>query len=194
MAAKASTEESSGASPAENAAGENASNPARAIASPRTPPAAASTTDSVSNCLAILHTPAPIALRTAISRARPLARASKRFATLPHAISSTSATAPKSISSAGRVFAVRSSLSGATRIPHPVLVDGCSAASLRESVSSRAAACCWLIPGRSRAINAAGCRTGFVSSSPSSGPGGSHNSAKSGSLNEAGMTPITLKT
>ena len=40
------------------------------------------------------HRPAPSAMRTEISRARPIARASMRFARLAHAISRTNPTAP----------------------------------------------------------------------------------------------------
>ena len=47
---------------------------------------------------------APSAMRTAISFCRSTARASSRLATFAHAISSTSATAPVSRSSAGRMF------------------------------------------------------------------------------------------
>ena len=44
--------------------------------------------------------PAPMAERTAISRARPVARANRRFATLAQAISRTNATAPETAQSA----------------------------------------------------------------------------------------------
>ena len=56
---------------------------------PRPPPHSASTTLSVSSWRTIRPRPAPSAVRTAISRARAAPRASSRFATLPHAISST---------------------------------------------------------------------------------------------------------
>ena len=49
---------------------------------------------SVSNCRTMRPRPAPSAARTAISRCRAVARASSRFATFAHAISSTSVTAP----------------------------------------------------------------------------------------------------
>ena len=51
-------------------------------------------TASVSSCRTIRHRPAPSAARIEISRCRTDARASSRFATLAHAISSTSVTAP----------------------------------------------------------------------------------------------------
>ncbi len=51
---------------------------------------------SVSNCRMIRPRPAPTAARMAISRLRPVARASRRLATLAHAMSSTKPTAPAS--------------------------------------------------------------------------------------------------
>ena len=59
---------------------------------PRLPPSADKSTDSVSNCRTKRPRPAPIASRTAISRCRADARASKRFATLAQAIIRTSPT------------------------------------------------------------------------------------------------------
>ncbi len=66
-----------------------------AIATPVMPPSAARTRLSVSTCLTMRPRPAPIAARIASSRCRAARRASSRFATLPHAISSTSATAAR---------------------------------------------------------------------------------------------------
>ena len=54
----------------------------------------ASTVLSVSSWRTMRPRPAPSAVRTAISRPRAAPRASSRFATLPHAIRSTSPTAP----------------------------------------------------------------------------------------------------
>ena len=62
-----------------------------AIARPAMPPSAASTRLSVSTCLTMRPRPAPIAARIASSRERAASRASSRLATLPQAISSTSA-------------------------------------------------------------------------------------------------------
>ena len=53
--------------------------------------------------------PAPMAVRMAISRRRPVARTSSRLATLAHAINSTNPTAPRSTSSS--VCALRTSVS-----------------------------------------------------------------------------------
>jgi hypothetical protein len=77
----------------------------------------ASTTLSTSNCPMICTRLAPIAARTAISIARPLARASSRFAMLTHVISSTSSTAPVSISMPGRALPTTCSCNGTTRNP-----------------------------------------------------------------------------
>ena len=63
--------------------------PANPSASPRMPPASESSTLSVSNCRMIRPRPAPMAVRIAISRLRPVARTSNRFATFAHAISRT---------------------------------------------------------------------------------------------------------
>src|SRR5207245_6286842 len=52
---------------------------------------------------------APSAIRSAISRERPLKRTSKRFATLLHAINRTQATAASKVANAGRKFPVTSS-------------------------------------------------------------------------------------
>ena len=72
----------------------NASVHIEAITTPRTPAASASTTLSASNCRTICRRVAPSATRMAISRDRVLARATIRFATFAHAMSSTNPTAP----------------------------------------------------------------------------------------------------
>ena len=56
-----------------------------------------------------LRREAPIAIRNAISRRRPLNLTSNRFATLLHAISNTNATAVSNVANAGRRFPVVSS-------------------------------------------------------------------------------------
>src|SRR5262249_15874283 len=63
---------------------------------------------SHTNSLTILPRDAPIAMRSAISRRRPLKRTSKRFATLLHAISNTKQTAPKRVTNPVRIFSVTS--------------------------------------------------------------------------------------
>ena len=59
---------------------------------PRTPPATLSTSDSIRSCRMSCHFDAPTASLTATSFCRATARAISRFATLKHAISSTSPT------------------------------------------------------------------------------------------------------
>ena len=63
-----------------------------------------SKTLSVSSCRTSRCHPAPSAVRIATSFCRPLARVSRRFATLAQAISSTSATDPSSTSNARRTL------------------------------------------------------------------------------------------
>ena len=77
--------------------------PAHASPMPITPPAAPISRLSVRSCRTSRPRPAPIAARSAISRSRTDARASSRFATFVHAISSTQATAPSSTRIAGRI-------------------------------------------------------------------------------------------
>ena len=92
----------------------NPRTPAAPRARPRTPPHPASSTLSVSSWRTTRPRAAPIAERTANSRWRPAARASSRLATFAHAISSTSATAPNSTSSAVRTSPVVASRIGTT--------------------------------------------------------------------------------
>ena len=66
--------------------------PQKAKSTPTAPPNAASNTLSVSSCRTRRQRPAPTASRVVISALRKADRASNRFATLAHAISSTSAT------------------------------------------------------------------------------------------------------
>ena len=63
-------------------------------------------------------------MRTAISRSRAAARASKRFARLAQAINSTSSTAPLNTSSAGRRSPVMRRCSGRGQNPHAVEESG----------------------------------------------------------------------
>ena len=94
----------------------SACNPAAAASSPTSPATAPSTTLSESSCRTSLDPVAPSALRTAISRSRPAARASIRFATFAHAISRISPTAPNSSISRGRISPTSASSSGTTVI------------------------------------------------------------------------------
>ena len=69
---------------------------------PSTAPAPLRTSDSVRRSRTRSPRPAPSAARTALSRTRPVARASSRFVTLTQAISSSSPTAPSRIHSVRR--------------------------------------------------------------------------------------------
>ena len=73
-----------------------------ALKPPAMVPAAASTRLSTRTWRTRRRRDAPSAARTAISRARTVARASSRLATLRHAVTSRSATAPSRTKSAGR--------------------------------------------------------------------------------------------
>ncbi len=76
--------------------------PAQASPRPSAAPAAASTRLSVRSWRVSLPCPAPIEARTAISRCRPSARESSRFATLAQAMSIRNPTAPKTRTRARR--------------------------------------------------------------------------------------------
>jgi len=78
--------------------------PHTAPRSPSVPPIAAITTLSVSSWRTMRARPAPRARRIAISRCRTDDRASRRLATLAHAMRSTQPTAASSVSSAGRTL------------------------------------------------------------------------------------------
>ena len=79
---------------------------------PRMPPTSDSTTLSVSSWRMMRPRDPPIAARMAISRRRPVARTSRRFATLAQAISRTKLTAPPSTSSDDRTFRTSTSRIG----------------------------------------------------------------------------------
>jgi len=70
---------------------------------------------SVSSCPISVDRLAPMAARIAISRARTVARAINKFATLATTISSTQPTAPRSTSSGVRADPTRRSCSGVAR-------------------------------------------------------------------------------
>ena len=86
-------------------AGSNCTRPCKLAAAaikPAMPASAPTSTLSDNNCRMIRREEAPSAPRIAISRWRPVARASIRLATLAQAISRIKPTAPKSSSSRGR--------------------------------------------------------------------------------------------
>ena len=119
---------------------------ARIPAVPRSRPSAPPTNDSmrlsVSSCRMMRPRPAPMAARTAISRLRVVARASSRFATFAHAMSSTKLTAPSSSQSVGRTFATSASRSGSAlkNVSRPSALGNLRVYSAAETFS-RACAC-----------------------------------------------------
>ena len=75
---------------------------------PTSPAIALTSRLSNTNNRTMLVRDAPIAIRSAISRRRPLKRTSRRLATLLHAISKTKQTAAKSVAKPARKFSVTS--------------------------------------------------------------------------------------
>ena len=86
----------------------------RPVIDPSTPPIAASSKPSVSNCRASRRRPAPSAARTAISLPRTTLRESSKLATLAHAINRTKPTVPNRMRRRERTFCTSMSCSGIT--------------------------------------------------------------------------------
>ena len=126
--------------------------PTTPSARPSAPPITDRSRLSVRSCRRMRPRDPPIAARTAISRVRPVARASSRFATLAHAISRTSATAPSITYSVGRTFWTSTLRMGSTL---KLLVAGSACGNFcRKSCAdafSRSFACSSETPGFSRA-------------------------------------------
>ena len=92
-------------------------------AMPSTPPIAASTRLSVTNCRATRQRPAPSAERSDSSRIRTVARASSRFATLAQQISRTKPTTPRNrIDVVRKSLPINASCSGSSLTPRPLFV------------------------------------------------------------------------
>ena len=123
------------------------------IASPNAAPVTESITLSVSNCHASRARVAPMAIRTAISFRRCVARAKSKLARLVHAISRTSSTvsisAPLNAITALRRFG-STNPGGVNRSDIPSSVFGYSCPSCRATVFNCARACSRFIPGFSR--------------------------------------------
>ncbi len=98
--------------------------PQTASTKPTSAPENASSTLSVNSCRTTRARPAPSALRTAISRSRPDARASSVLATFAHAMSSTNVTIVRSATSVPRIPDTTLSRSGRTVMPSPVFDSG----------------------------------------------------------------------
>ena len=110
-------------------------------ASPAVPPTAASSRLSVSSCRKSCRRLAPSAARTASSRVRPTPRASSRFATFAHAMSSTNPTTPANTSDVVlRSLPTSALCKGSIVTPQPLLVDGEMRAmpAAIEAISARA--------------------------------------------------------
>ena len=117
----------------------SAETPHTPSSAPSPPPTTASSRLSVSNCRTMRIRSAPSARRTAISRTRPDARDSSRFAILTQAMSSTKPTAPCSMNSDVRVADVL--LVHRHREPHAaVWLRVCLLEAFGEGVESRARA------------------------------------------------------
>ena len=98
--------------------------PANASSSPSAQPADAMTPLSTSSWRTSAVRLAPSAARTAISRCRPMARASSKLATLAHAINRTSETAPIRKYSVARTEPTSCSCSGTARNVLSLLASG----------------------------------------------------------------------
>jgi len=118
-----------------------------ATAIPSTPPATESTTFSVSSCRTRRARPAPTAERTAISRARDVARAICNAATFVHATSNMRNVAALSAHSPGReepTYRSRSGVSALTMYESPSV---CSLPICSLSVASSFVAASIVMPG-----------------------------------------------
>ena len=104
----------------------------------------------MSTCLTRRPLPAPMALRMANSLRRAADLASSRFATFAHAMSRTKATAPSSISRAGRTSPTRSSRTVTIAAPLSLFSFGYSRASAPAMVLISAWACSNETPGLRR--------------------------------------------
>ena len=136
-----------------NASGSAASTdvvPAFATINPSAPPAAPRSTLSVSNCRITRHGLAPSAARIANSLVRPVERASNRFATFAHAMSSTKLTAPSSTSKMPLTSPTIWVFSGTSVMPDPLLESGYASARLFAIASTSARACSIVTPAFSR--------------------------------------------
>jgi hypothetical protein len=124
---------------------------ARASSRPPAAPTSASSTLSLSIWRISRPRRAPRAERTPISCSRTALRARSRFATFTQAMSSTSATAPASTGSAGRIWSTICSWMGTSVTDQPALRAGTSCASAAAMVRMSLDACSSVTPAFSRA-------------------------------------------
>ncbi len=161
---------------------------------PSTPDAPPITRLSANSCRIRRPRVAPSAVRTAISRSRPIARTSERFDTLRHATSSTTSTAPVRMSIIGFASPVTSCVTGRSSAPvHAPVGSGYVSASRRSTVASSASARVSVTPGARRPMTRAStCRQRLLNMASVGArvATGVHSSAKSGSATPAGITPM----
>ena len=169
----------------------SASRDQEARSSPVAPPARASSRASVVSWRTRRQREAPRLMRTAISRSRASARASRRWATLTQPMRSTSATAPMRTMRAGRTGRTKSAWSGNTLTPQPASRSGNSFSSWAPIPAISAWACSTVTPGRSRAI-ASIHRPDAVLHSSVTGTA-IHTSAPGGTASDSGITPTIVR-
>ena len=136
---------------------------------------------------------APSATRTAISRARVVARASSRLATLAQAISNTSAIAASCASMNGRGCWPKNASAASTRMLHLPSSPGYSRASCRMMPRTSALAWATVTPGRRRASTPANVRPSRSRPNAPATESGVQSSAPGGKTKPAGMTPTIVR-
>ena len=129
----------------------SARSPQVAVTVPSRPPAPARIRLSTVSWCARCHRRAPNASRTLISRSRPSARMSNRFATLAQAISRTSKTVANKTCNRGRIRPTVCSCRGVTVALCPAFMAGFSAAVTAAMLIISARALSNPTPGRKRA-------------------------------------------
>ncbi len=169
--------------------------PAHARPRPTTAPEAASSPLSTSDRRTSARRPAPRAARIEKSLDARAERASIRFETLAHAMSSTRPTAPRSTHNVRPMPPTTWSCAGTSRTPQPALVSGCCRARFCAIASISDCACASVEPGASRPM-ARYIRCGRDRSARASSVSGDHSSTSrspGGNWNPFGMTPTISK-
>ncbi len=166
-----------------------ASTPHTANSNPSAPPTTPRMTLSVSNCRTSRERPAPRAVRTAISLSRAAARASNRFATFTHAISSTKPTAPSRSQNALRISPTIASCRATAVMPTPSLLSGYCVASWRPMVSISTCACLADTPVFIRPTAVRYQAPRCFESRSSEYSSGTHTDRAAGNENPSGITP-----
>ena len=166
-----------------------AATPHCASSTPSPPPTSASSTLSVSSWRTMRPLLAPSARRIAISRRRAVAFASRRLATLAHAIRSTNATPASIAAMNGRGPRPKTRSAGSARTIQ-LRLSGQVAASRAPNCATPEAACRALTPSAMRASTSSSReRRDAASSAPSCN--GPHTCTPLGKTKSCGMTPMT---